>query len=163
MAAAIAKQNSVTRRAFTLIELIAVLVVLAILSGIALPKYLDYAARARASAVQGGLGGVRTGIASFYANSSVTGTAAYPTLAQLETTGTVMQEAIPVNPYNGSNDVVAATAVQAAARTVVAGGAGWAYYVDNTLTPPAAIFYANTSDTTTVDDPAGGYFDANEL
>ena len=158
-----ANGNSVARRAFTLIELIAVLVVLAILSGIALPKYLDYAARARASAIQGGLGGIRTGIASYYANSSISGTAAYPTLVQLETVGTVMQESIPVNPYNGSNEVVAATAVQAAARTIVAGGAGWAYYVDNALTPPAAVFYANTADTTTVDDPAGGYYDANEL
>jgi prepilin-type N-terminal cleavage/methylation domain-containing protein len=156
-------KNTMTRRAFTLIELIAVLVVLAILSGIALPKYLDYAARARASALQGALGGVRTGVASYYANSSVTGTAAYPTLAQLTTTGTVMQEAIPKNPYNGRSDVVAATAVQAGARTVVAGGAGWAYYFDNALTPPVAIFYANIDDETTVDDNSGGYYDANEL
>ncbi|MCA9294030.1 MAG: prepilin-type N-terminal cleavage/methylation domain-containing protein [Phycisphaerales bacterium] len=161
--ATIAKRTGVTRRAFTLIELIAVLVVLAILSGIALPKYLDYAARARASALQGALGGVRTGVASYYANASVSGTATYPTLAQLETLGTVMQEAIPVNPYNGSNDVVAATQAQAAARTIIAGGAGWAYYVDNAATPPEAVFYANTADTTTVDDPSGGYFDANEL
>ena len=163
MAACVIGKTSAGRRAFTLIELIAVLVVLAILSGIALPRYLDYAARARASALQGALGGIRTGVASYYANESVTGTAAYPTLAQLTTTGTVMQEAIPVNPYNGSNQVVAATQAQAAVRTIVAGGAGWAYYVDNSATPPEAVFYANTSDTTTVDDPAGGFFDANEL
>ena len=37
-------RDSHTRRGFTLIELIAVIVVLAILVGVALPKYFDYAA-----------------------------------------------------------------------------------------------------------------------
>lgn len=40
-------------RAFTLIELIAVLVVLAILSGVALPKYFDYREQAQISAARG--------------------------------------------------------------------------------------------------------------
>ena len=35
------------RSAFTLIELIAVIVVLAILSGVALPRYFDYADKAK--------------------------------------------------------------------------------------------------------------------
>ncbi len=156
-------KNTGARRAFTLIELIAVLVVLAILSGIALPKYLDYAARARASALQGSLGGIRTGIASFYADSSVSGTAAYPTLAQLIVTGTVMQEAMPKNPFSGRSDVVAASQAQALARTVVAGGAGWAYYIDNSTTPPEAVFYANSTDATTVANNSGGFYNANQL
>ena len=123
------------RSAFTLIELIAVVVVLAILAGVALPKYFDYAAQAKASACKGTLGGVRAGIASFYSDSALTGTAAYPTLAQLETVGVVMQEPIPVNPYNGSNDVVAAT--WNAAAPPVSGAAGWNY--DET----AGKFWAN--------------------
>lgn len=151
-------------RGFTLIELIAVLVVLAILSGVALPKYFDYTARARSSALQGALGGLRTGIASYLADQSVSGTAAYPTLVQLETLGTVMQEAAPANPYNDSADIIAATSAQATARTIdAANGAGYRYYVDNTLTPPAAVIYANSADETRVTDPAGGYFAANEL
>lgn len=114
------------RRGFTLIELITVVVVLAILAGVAIPKYIDYAARARESATKGTLGAVRSGVANFYANSSISGTATWPTLAELETFGAtgVMQEPIPANPYNNSADVVAATW---AASPPVSGVAGWNY------------------------------------
>lgn len=149
------------RRGFTLIELIAVIIVLAILSGIALPKYFDYAARARAAATQGALGGVRTAIANYYVNTSFNGAAAYPTLTNLTTLGTVLQEALPPNPYNNLSNVTAATSTEAASRTV-AGTAGWRYFVDNTTTPPVATFYANATDATTV-AKTGGFYNANEL
>ncbi len=126
------------RKGFTLIELIAVVVVLAILAGVALPKYFDYAAQAKVSACKGALGGVRSGIANYYANAAIGGSAAYPTLVQLETIGTVMQEAIPANPYNGSNDVVAAT--WNAAAPPVSGASGWNY--DAT----AGKFWANSNN-----------------
>ena len=130
--------RSIARKGFTLIELIAVVVVLAILAGVALPKYFDYAAQARVSACKGALGGIRSGIANFYANAAIGGTAAYPTLVQLETDGTVMQEIIPQNPYNNSNDVVAAT--WNAANPPVSGAAGWNY--DAT----AGKFWANSDN-----------------
>jgi prepilin-type N-terminal cleavage/methylation domain-containing protein len=130
-------RRNVVRKGFTLIELVAVVVVLAILAGVALPKYFDYAAQAKVSACKGALGGVRAGVANFYANSAVAGSAAYPTLVQLNTIGTVMQEAIPQNPYNNSNTVVAAT--WNAAAPPVSGAAGWNY--------DAAVgkFWANTN------------------
>ncbi len=152
---------------FTLVELIAVIVVLAILSGIAFPKYLDYSARAKSAALQGVLGGVRTGIAQYFADQSVAGTAAYPTLTQLTTRGTVLQEDFPANPYNGLTTVSAATSTEAAAgtRTVTTGNAasGWKYYVDNTLATPAATFYANDSTATKVTDSTGAFITANKL
>src|SRR5205809_925843 len=112
-------------RAFTLIELIAVIVVLAILSGVAIPKYFDYAVKAKESSAKGILGGVRSAVANFYANSVVnTGAAAYPTLVQMQTTGTVMQEVMPPNPYN--NSAAIAAAVWAAAPPV-SGANGWNY------------------------------------
>lgn len=157
------RSSAVARSGFTLIELIAVLVVLAILSGVALPKYLDYSARARSSALQGSLGGIRTGVANFFANTSADGSAAYPTLVELTTIGTVMQEAIPANPYNGLSTIIAADGVAAASRTVSATDAGYRYYVDNVANPPVAVIYANTSDDTRVTNPAGGFFTANEL
>ncbi len=149
-------------RAFTLIELIAVLVVLAVLSGVALPKYFDYSARAKSSALQGALGGVRSSLANFFSNSVIEGTAAYPTLAELTTSGDVLMDEMPINPYNGLSNVIAATGAEAAARTV-SGTAGWRYYVDNTQDPPVAVFYANSDDETKVSDGAGDFKTANDL
>lgn len=122
-------RRPIVARAFTLVELIAVIVVLAILAGVAIPKYFDYAAKAKESSTKATLGAVRASIANFYANSIVnTGTAAYPTLIELQAIGTVMTEAIPANPYNNSSVIVAATW---AATPPVAGTAGWNYTVAN--------------------------------
>ncbi len=111
-------------RAFTLVELIVIIVVLAILSGVAIPKYIDYTTSAKASAAKATLGAVRSAIANFYANSALTGTATYPTLVQMQTLGTVMQETLPNNPYNNANTIVAATW---AATPPTAGAQGYAY------------------------------------
>jgi general secretion pathway protein G len=134
---------SIRRRAFTLVELIVVIVVLAILSGVAIPKYFDYANQAKESACKGTLGAVRSGIANFYANALVNnGAAAYPTLTQLQTLGTVMQEAIPENPYNESATIQAATW---ASTPPVSGNAGWNYDA------ASGKFWANT-DTGSTDE-----------
>jgi Tfp pilus assembly protein PilE len=98
--------------------------VLAILSGIAIPKYIDYTAKAKESAAKGVLGGVRSAVANFYGNSAINGTAAFPTLVQLQTLGTVMQESLPANPYNNSAVIAAATW---AASPPVSGVNGWNY------------------------------------
>ncbi len=151
------------RLGFTLIELIAVIVVLAILAGVAVPRYFDYTDRARSSAVQGTLGNVRSAIQNFYANASLTGTPAYPTLVQIQTIGAVLQDQMPQNPYNNLSTITAATSVEWNARTVT-GTAGWRYFVDNTTNPPTYGFYINSTTNTTVPNGSGpGVMTANQL
>jgi len=126
-------------RAFTLIELVVVIVVLAILSGVAIPKYLDYSAKAKESAVRGTLGAARAAIANWYANQIVTsGAGAYPTLTQIQTNRTVMQDMMPANPFSStnSNAIVAATW---AATPPTSGTAGWNYDA------AAGKFWANSN------------------
>jgi prepilin-type N-terminal cleavage/methylation domain-containing protein len=130
----IAVRKNPVARAFTLIELIAVIVVLAILSGIAIPKYFDYAQEAKKSSVKGTLGAVRSAIANYYANSAVNGSPAYPLLSALEdytTTNRVMQEPIAGNPFKGGTAADAADVMAAtwSATPPVSGNAGWAYDV----------------------------------
>lgn len=128
--------NMSRNRAFTLIELIAVIAVLAVLSVVAVPKFLNYSARARESACRGVLGNVRTAIANFYASSAINGTAAYPTLVQLQTNGTVLEDTVPANPYNNSATITAAVW---ATTPPTSGSAGWNYDA------AAGKFWANTN------------------
>ncbi len=133
-------------RGFTLIELILVIVVLAIMAAIAIPKFIDIRGDAKKSAVQGALGGVRSAIANYkgtqIAKSAAPGTE-IPTLALLIDGTTVMDGSIPDNPYSTQavkNDVEAAgVAAKGTQPCVAASTKGWCYKVTT------GEFWANTN------------------
>lgn len=124
-------RSKTIHRAFTLIELVTVIVILGVLSVVAVPVYLDYSRDAKIAACKGSLGAMRSSIANFRAHSTVPsggGTLAYPTLGELTTIGVVLQSEIPPNPYDGDgtpNNVVDATGVTKG--LVVGTSKGWAY------------------------------------
>lgn len=134
--------NRLRHGGFTLIELIAVIVVLGVLAGVALPKYFDHAAKAKEAATKGALGGVRAGVANFYANAAINSTAAYPTYAELTAVGTVMQEPLPENPYASDSSVRDADGTWVSGNPPIdtTNGEGWAYDETN------GKFWANTND-----------------
>lgn len=151
------------QRAFTLVELLVVIVMLGILAAIAVPRFSSATDDARSASTQSTLAGVRSAVATYRMNAVISGDDPFPSLAVL-TGGTVVKFDIPANPYTGVFGVQLVNSTQANNRTVVSSSsAGWNYFVDNTATPPVVIFYANSDDTSAVEDGDGGLLGVNEL
>lgn len=127
-------------RGFTLIELIIIIVVLGILAAVAIPRYSNITDEAREASARAALGGLRSGIAIYYASKAVeTGQAQWPPLDSLRAIGVVMEHQIPTNPYVSDqlspDSIIAGTTK----GTVEGTAAGWKYN-ENT-----GEIWANTS------------------
>lgn len=148
--------------AFSLLEVMVVVLVLGILAAVVVPRFDNVTNDARTSALQGALGGVRSGLASHRTRAVIAGDPAFPTLGELTTPGTVVEGTFPANPFNELSTVQAVSQGDAESRVVRNESSyGWNYFVDNEASPPVAIFYANSSDATTGSD--GGADTANEM
>lgn len=151
------------RTAFSLLEIMIVVVVLGILAAIAIPRFAGATDEARTASVESVLGSVRASIAAHRTAAVIAGDDPYPTLSEL-TDGSTLRFETPENPFSGQAAIQAVTSAQASNRAVVnAGRAGWNYFVDNNAQPPIAVFYANSGEQTTRRGPDGSFLNANEL
>jgi prepilin-type N-terminal cleavage/methylation domain-containing protein len=85
-----------SRKAFTLIEIVTALVIIAIMSSIAIPVYLEYREDAKRSAEQQIVGAVRTAIHNQHAKDEIDGEADWP--ANLDTVSAA-SPASPTSPF----------------------------------------------------------------
>lgn len=79
------------RRGFTLIELMIVVAIIGILAAIAIPKFADLVTKSRESSAKGNLGGLRSALTIYYADTGL-----YPTNLEVGlTTAEVYYKEIP--------------------------------------------------------------------
>ncbi len=142
------------RTAFTLIEVLIVVIIMAVLAATIIPQFSTSATDAKTSSVQFNLHTIRSQIEMYKIHHG--GTA--PTLANFTdqmtkktnasgaTTGSdliygpYIQSQVPDNPFTGNNTLVAVAQAGKEPTGIVAGGAAWQY--DETT----GGFYANNSE-----------------
>ncbi len=143
-------------RAFSLVEILVVVVIMGILAAMVVPQFTGATDNARTTSIESSLATVRSSIAVFRTRALVMGGDPYPTLAQLNSKGTVLLDGVPTNPFSGANGVQSVTHAQAQSRAVFnESSAGWCYYVNNNAIPPEAVFYANSTQETTRENGSG--------
>jgi prepilin-type N-terminal cleavage/methylation domain-containing protein len=145
-------KTSARRNAFTLVEVLIVVVIMAILAATIIPQFTDSTKDAKASTVRFNLHTLRSQIELYRTQHN--GIAPSATLVELTTStnasgtqgtganfpyGPYLRE-IPVNPLTNSNAVKVITNNPAAAGDVTSGGGGWLY---NTTTGGIWIDHAD--------------------
>ena len=116
------------QRGFTLIELVIIIAVLGIIAAVAIPKYVDMISDAKESACKGALGGLRSAVSIYYANTALkTGTATWPPLDSMRTVGVVMAQSIPPNPYQTDANAPDSIVTGVTKGVTVGTRGGWAY------------------------------------
>ena len=128
------------QRGFTLIELVIIIAVLGIIAAVAIPKYVDMISDAKESACKGALGGLRSAVSIYYANTALkTGTATWPPIDSMRTVGVVMAQGLPPNPYQLDANAPDSIVTGVTKGTIVGTRGGWAYL------PSTGEIWPNTS------------------
>ena len=129
------------RSAFTLIEVLIVVIIMAVLAATIIPQFSSTTTDTKDSALKFNLHTIRSQIEMYkvHHGNHVPALATFvdqmtkPTDIDGSTTGSNLiygpyfQGEVPANPFNGSNALVAVATAGAAPTVVVAGGAGWQY------------------------------------
>lgn len=142
------------RNAFTLIEVLIVVIIMAVLAATIIPQFSSSTDDAKESSMKFNLHTLRSQIEMYKVHHSGT----VPALATFEdqltkptsitgaTTGSdldygpYIQGEVPANPFNNSSDLVAIATAGTEPTAVVAGGAGWQYDASN------GNFYPNNAE-----------------
>lgn len=136
--------DSLIKRAFTLIELIAVIVVLAILAGVAVPRYFDHAERAKKSADEAAISAIQSALNLAYLNNQLNGSPSNARITTVEQISTVME----------SGELPYGIGVE---QTLIIDQRGILYQlIPETADAPARISPANPNDDNNNGDGGGG-------
>lgn len=128
-----------SRRGFTLIELVMVIVIIGILAVGVVPRFTSMTASANNAASQGALAGLRSACVMYYANQAAAGnTARFPSV-NAELQGAMADSQVPVNKCVSASETRVNFVGVAPAATV----ASRAWIVDSTN---CRVYAANNLD-----------------
>lgn len=89
------KTGNARKSGFTMVEIIAVLVIIGIMAAVAAPKFINMAGKARVKASQSGINEAKAALSVAYAKAYLDNNGASPTIAQVVTAADFDSGALP--------------------------------------------------------------------